>query len=210
MIRWFLGLDALVARTRPAWAWIGQLAVVLLGVHLACDRLDDGITSALAGSGIPWPEPDQPLTVGTWTAVLFELYVAGWMAVASFRAYDTPAFTLDRAGLGSAFAGWSARATPHAVAAPIAWAATTLAGAWVIGMAIEDAVAGWWAPAASPAGWIGAIVVAARLGWPGLVRIARQTPIPGHRWDGAITIWPALLVAGLAIRYGLPLWGWLT
>ena len=56
LVRWVLGLDAFVARTRPAWWWVGQLAVVLLGVHLAADRLDDLITSGLVATGIPWPE----------------------------------------------------------------------------------------------------------------------------------------------------------
>lgn len=200
MLRWLFGLDGLVARTRPAWAWLGQLAVVLLGVHLAADRLDDGISVALAGSGIPWPEPDQPLTLGTWTAVLLELYVAGWVTIASVRANEdavaTPRAWLDRASL-------------HGIAAPIVWAPTSLAGAWVIGMATEDLVADLWPAGAAAIGWLVAALVVWRIVAPGLIRIVRATPIPGHRWDGAVTIWPAVLIGGLAIRYGLPVWGWL-
>src|SRR5687767_10763690 len=107
LVRWVLGLDVFVARTRPAWWWVGQLAVVLLGVHLAADRLDDLLTAGLVATGIPWPEPEQPLTLGTWTAVLSELYVAGWATIAWFRAGD---------GEVGTFADWTERATPHAIA----------------------------------------------------------------------------------------------
>lgn len=201
MVRWVLGLDGLVARSRPAWGWLGQLAVVLLGVHLAADRLDDGVTSLLAGSAIPWPEPDQPLVLGAWTAVLIELYVAGWVIVASFRANADPVPTPR---------GWLARASPHGIAAPIVWVPTSLAGAWVIAMATEDVVAGWWGAGAGAVGWIVAALLVWRIIVPGTLRMVRSTPVPGHRLDGAVTIWPAVLVAGLAVRYGLPIWGWLS
>jgi hypothetical protein len=200
VLRWVLGLDGFVSRTRPAWAWVGQLALVLIGVHLAADRLDDGITTALVASGIPWPEPEQPLTIGTWTAVLLELYVAAWITVAAFRATEAPAASMRE---------WWERWSPHNLAAPLVWAPTALAGAWVIGMETEDVVAGWWSSGASAVGWIVAGLVVLRLGWPSLVRVSRCAPTPGHRWDGAVTIWPVVVVAGLAVRYGLPIWGWL-
>ncbi|MEZ4239308.1 MAG: hypothetical protein R3F59_24770 [Myxococcota bacterium] len=200
MFRWVLGLDAFVARTRPAWAWLGQVALVLLGVHLAADRLDDGISAALVASGIHWPEPEQPLTLGTWSAVLFELYVAAWIGVAAVRATEAPARSARE---------WWSRWSPHNVAAPLVWAPTVLAGAWVIGMETEDLVAGIWAPGASVAGWLVAALAVFRLGWPSLLRVTRCAPVPGHRWDGALTVWPAVVVAALAVRYGLPVWGWL-
>lgn len=182
------------------WWWVGQLAVVLLGVHLAADRLDDLITTGLVATGIPWPEPEQPITLGTWSAVLLELYVAGWAAFSWFRAGDLPVVTA---------AAWAARATPHAIAAAVFWAPTGLAGAWVIAMATEDVVAPWWTTGASLIGWIVAAMAIWRLAWPGLVRVVRNAPVPHHRWDGILTIWPAVIVSGLAIRYGLPIWGWL-
>lgn len=200
LVRWVLGLDAFVARTRPAWWWVGQLAVVLLGVHLAADRLDDLITAGLVATGIPWPEPEQPITLGTWSAVLLELYVAGWAMVAWFRASDGPVAN---------FRGWVDRATPHAIAAAVFWAPASLAGAWVIAMATEDLVAPWWATGASLIGWIAAAMAVWRLAWPGLVRVVRNTPKPHHLWDGILSIWPVVVVAGLAVRYGLPVWGWL-
>ena len=201
MVQWVLGLDGLIARSRPAWWWAGQLAVVLLGVHLAADRLDDGITALLAGSSIPWPEPEQPITLGTWSAVLLELYVAGWAAVAWFRASEEPVDSVQT---------WVQRATLHAITAPVFWAAAMLAGAWVVGMATEDLVASFWPAAASISAWLVAVFVVWRVGLPGLWRVLVSTPIPGHRWDGVLTVWPALLVAGLALRYGLPVWGWLS
>jgi hypothetical protein len=189
-----------LARTRPIWWWIGQVAVVLLGVHLAADRVDDGISWALATSGIPWPEPEQPLTLGTWSALLTELYVGVWVIVAWARSTGAPIRKP---------ADWVERGTPHAVAAPIVWAPVALAGAWMIGMTAEDLVAPYWADGARYVGWTVAAMIAWRLAWPGLVRVVLMTPVPGHRWDGALTIWPAVFVAGLAVRYGLPIWGWL-
>lgn len=200
MIRWVLGLDELVARTRPVWWWLGQVALVLLGVHLAADRLDDGISWALIASGIPWPEPEQPLTVGTWAAILLELYVGVWVVVAWVRATGDPLRTPRE---------WVERGTPHSVAAPLVWASVGLAGAWMIGMAAEDLAASVWPSGAAATGWVVAALVAWRLGWPGLVRIVKLTPVPVHRWDGLATVWPAVFVAGLAVRYGLPIWGWL-
>jgi hypothetical protein len=200
VIRSLAGMDSVVSRTRPAWLWIGQLAVAWLGAHLAADRLDDALATALAGSGIPWPEPEQPLTVATWTAVALELYVAAWAAVALLRANATPVDHPRR---------WLPRATPHAVVAPIFFGAASLAGSWVLGMAAEDLVAGWWTGGASAIGWVVAGLVAARLGAPAVARVALCAPVPSHRWDGAVTALPALAVAILAVRYGLPIWGWL-
>jgi hypothetical protein len=174
--------------------------VVLLGVHLAADRLDDGLIWALQASGIPWPEPEQPITLGTWSAIFVELYVSVWALVAWARATGAPV---------QRFAEWVDRGTPHAVAAPLVWATVSLAGAWVIGMETEDLVAPWSATAGTVAGWVVAALIAWRLAWPGLVRVVLMTPEPGHRWDGAVTVWPAVVVAGLAVRYGLPIWGWL-
>src|SRR4029079_15407832 len=93
-------------------------------------------------TGIPWPEPEQPITLGTWTAVLLELYVAGWGTIAWVRASD---------GAVPNFAGWTERATPHAIEAAVFWAPTSLAGAWVITMATEDVVAPWLGDVRSPA-----------------------------------------------------------
>lgn len=200
MIRSLAGIDAAVSRTRPAWLWVGQLAVAWLGVHLAADRLDDVLAVALAGSGIPWPEPEQPLTVATWTAVALELYVAAWAAVALLRATE-PAIVHPRQ--------WLPRATPHAVVAPIFFGAASLAGSWVLGMAAEDLVAPWWGAGAATIGWVVAGLVALRLGGPAIARVVLCGPAPTHRWDGVVTALPALWVAVLAVRYGLPIWGWL-
>lgn len=200
MIRWLARIDAVLSRTRRAWAWAGQLAIVWLGVHLAADRLDDVLARGLAGAGIPWPEPEQPLTVATWTAVLLELYVAGWAVVALWRASEAPVDDPRR---------WLTRASPHAVVTPFFFAAASLSGSWVLAMAAEDLLAPYGAFAGRVTGALVAVAVAARLGAPAVARVARRTPIPRHRWDGVLAAVPALGVGLLAVRYGLPIWGWL-
>lgn len=199
MWRWMLSTDGWVARTRPAWLWLGQLALVVLGVHLAADRLDDALAGWLASSGIPWPEPEQPLMVGTWAAVLLELGVVAWATVTLFRA-SAPPVDGPRA--------WARRWSVHGVVAPLFWAPTALAGAWVIGMAVEDGVAPLWADAAAPLAIAAAGLVGLRLGLTGLLRVVAGTPVPVRRWEGLLAAPPVLLVAGLAIRHGLPIWGW--
>lgn len=199
MWRGVAGTDRWVARTRPAWLWLGQLALVVLGVHLAADRLDDALAGWLAASPIPWPEPEQPLTLGTWAAVGLELAGVAWATLTLFRASAPPV-----AGARE----WVRRGSVHTWLAPLFWAPTALAGAWVLGMAVEDAVAAWAPAAAAPCGWVAAGLVAWRLGLTGLLRVVVATPVPVRRAEGAWAAAPILLLTAFAVRFGLPVWGW--
>jgi len=200
MIKWMLSFDDLVSKTRPAWLWVGQIAVAVLGVHLAADRLDDHVVRLLTATGFAWPEPAWPLTVATWLAVLLELGVVVWVV-----------WTLLRAGAPQVYhwRGWLDRISVQAVLVAFAWLPIALAGAWVVGMAVEDWFAYWFPIAARPAGWAAALLVAARISVTGWWSNVRATPTP-RRWsDGWPWAAPVILMALLAIRHGLPLWGWL-
>lgn len=200
MIRFLENADALASRLRPAWMWTGQLGVVVLGIHLAADRLDDYLAQGLAGTGIPWSEPSVPLDVGTWGAILIELSVVVWAL-----------WTLVSAR-GARVSDWSAlwaRRSVHTGLSLVAWLPLGLAGAWVVGMAVEDLLAGVVPGLATVFGIGAAAAVAFRLTWTGWVRVVSQAPVPKRRVTGWPWALPVLLVAGLAFRHGLPIWGWL-
>jgi hypothetical protein len=69
-------LDASLAVTRPLWLWLGQVALVVLGTHLAADRMDDDLGRLLAGLPLAWPDPQTPIVAGAWMALGMELAVA--------------------------------------------------------------------------------------------------------------------------------------
>ncbi len=192
--------DGWVSTTRPAWLWLGQLAVVALGVHLASDRLDDMVTGALTTLPFSWPDPELPLQVATWLALGCEL------AAVLFAAWCMVRSTGERVDHPRT---WLARASVQSVLAPLFWAPTALAGAWVIGMAVEDRVAQWSTLMASPAAWAVSLLVAWRLAGSGLLRVLRHPSTPKRRIDGIAWTPLALGLAWLAVRHGLPIWGWL-
>ncbi|MCB9685216.1 MAG: hypothetical protein H6738_06655 [Alphaproteobacteria bacterium] len=199
MLRSLLTIDGLVARTRPAWGWLGQVALCWLGAHLAADTLDDLLGGWLAGCGIAWPEPEQPLIAGTWAAVVIELVVAGWVLWVRSRSLDQLRTAKE----------WTRRWSIRAIVAPVAFGVFGLAGAWVLAMAVEDGLAPLWPAVAGPAGTVTGLVIAARLAVPGAWRTVVGTPVPRRRWDGALAAAPVLLLTVLAARHGLPVWGWL-
>lgn len=195
MLRWLTGLDRLAAASRPAWGWLGELAVVVLGIHLAADRLDDWILAALAPVELPWPSPDFPLQLATWTAVTAELWVAAWAAFMLWRSRNE-AVTSARE--------WAHRASVSSVLAALAWAPLALVGAWVVAMAIEDVTAPLLGTPALWLSWVVAGLIAWRLGLSGWLRVARQAPQPRRRIEGWWLAPPVVLVTVLAVRHGLP------
>ncbi len=200
MLRWLVGLDALVAWTRPAWGWAGQAALVLLGTHLAADRLDEILVERLSGLPIAWPDPDSPLAVGTWAAIGCEVLVAGWAVGWLLAARAEPVVDLK---------GWWNRISVPAVLVPLLWAPLALAGCWSVAMAIEDATSGFLLSGARELGYAVAGLVAWRYGLSGVGRVLRGIDRPARplaALPGALIAAP---MAGLALRHGLPIWGWL-
>lgn len=197
MLTWLARIDALVAHTRPVWRWVGQLALVALGVHLAADHLDDLLATALTSLPVSWPDPETPTRTATWGALGAELFVVCWSAWALARTVGEPVDSVR---------AWSRRLSVHAVVAPLAWLPLALAGCWSIAMATEDAVAEWWLDAASPVAWAVAVVVGWRLGATGLVSLVRCTPEPRRRSEGWIWALVVVPMAVLAWRFGVPVW----
>jgi len=192
--------DAFVSWARPAFLWIGQLSVVILGIHLAADRLDDYLIPLLTEIQIAWPSPEAPLTAATWGAVGVELLVVVWATWMLMSANAAPV---------ESFAAWKSKLSIRAILTPLFWAPTALAGAWVVGMAVEDLTADWLLDYAQPLAWSVAFLVAWRLAATGWLRLILRTPQPSSRLQGLIWAPLALLVAGLALKHGLPIWGWI-
>ena len=191
-------LDATLSVTRPLWGWIGQVALVVMGTHLAADRLDDAIGQALSSLPIPWSSLDLPFSIGIWLAVGAELAVTLWSLWALARAVADPV---------SGPREWVSRWSLHNVMAPVFWLTVSLAGCWTIAMAIEDALGGF--TYASWCAWGGAAVVAWRLSLTGCWHLLRSPPVPRKRREGWLFLPLLLVVGGFALRYGWPIWGWL-
>lgn len=196
MLRWLAATDRLTAASRPAWGWLGELSLVILGVHLAADRLDDVLLGWLAPLQLPWPTPDTPLLMATWAAIAVELLVDIWAAWTLFRsrseAVTGPNEWLGRASIGNAVAA-------------VAWGPLALVGAWVVAMAVEDLAAPHLGEPALWLSWLVAASIAWRLGWPGWLRVALQGPQPQKRIDGLLAAPLVLVVLALAVRHGLPI-----
>ncbi|MEZ4323322.1 MAG: hypothetical protein R3F61_38010 [Myxococcota bacterium] len=191
-------LDASLAVTRPLWHWLGQVALVVVGTHLAADRLDDDLARLLAALPLAWPDPQIPFDVGGVVALTLELAVAVWAVIALARTAEQPVKTPKE---------WAQRWSIHNLIGPLFWLPVSLAGSWAIAMAIEDAL-----PHGTVAQVVGGLVgalVAWRLAATGLIALVRSPPVPRHRTDGLLWMVPLLVIGGYAAWYGLPVWGWL-
>ncbi len=200
MIPFFSNADSLAARTRGSWVWLGQVGVVILGIHLAADRLDDYVGAMLMRGPPAWVEPSTVLEAGTWVAVALELLVVGWAVWTRLRANGEPI---------KEPADWWTRRSVQAGLAGLFWLPLGLAGCWVVAMAVEDLLAPLLPVLAIYLGSLVAVFVAWRLALTGWVRIVRQTPKPRGITEGWAWALPVALVSLLAVRHGLPIWGWL-
>jgi hypothetical protein len=193
----FLGrLDATLVVTRPLWRWLGQVALVVLGTHLAADRLDDHLGQLLTAIPVAWPDPEVPFVAGTWTALGLELLVTLWAVLALARSTDEPVRNARE---------WVSRLSVHNVLGPLFWLPVSLAGSWTIAMAIEDALPTH--AISQGVAWTIGIVVAWRLAGSGMQQLVQSPPKPKRRAEGLFWAPPLAVVAVYAVLYGLPIYG---
>ncbi len=194
---WLLGLDRAAAWTRPAWGWVGELALLALGLHLAADRLDDALGGWLAGIEVAWPDPEAPLIAGAWLAAALEIAALAWAGRWRLAARAEP--------VADARAWWARRSAIGAVL-PLFWAPVAAAGTWAVAIAVEDAAAAVILGYARPLAWAVGALVGWRFGWTGLETVVRRGSPPERWWAGLPGAVVALPLAWLAARHGLPLW----
>lgn len=196
--------DGAVASTRTAWGWLGQAALVVLGTHLACDSLDDHVMGWLHQLPLSWQSPEAAAVPAVWVAIVLELTVAAWVVTRLWATLWRPEATWtsvrrDLSARSIVLAGF--------------WVPISLAGAWVIAMAVEDLIAPWLAWMGDSGGWLavglgwtaGGLALW-RLGWTGL-RAVLSAPKPRSRFAG---VWIAPVLGGLVVLAltELPIWGW--
>lgn len=177
--------------SRPLWGWAGEVGLVALGVHLAADRIDDFVGAAIEAS--PWWSPEMELPVGPirWGVIGVELGVLVWAMWTRMKARNT-----------------AIKARPVERAVPVVEALCfgilATAGAWSLGIAVEDVVAMTWPAGAPVLGGLAAVGALFRLAATGSWAVARR--LPGGGAAGIVLVAP---LAGIALREAWPVWGWL-
>ena len=190
-------VDQAVASTRPAWGWLGQAALVVLGTHLACDSLDDVVLDVLLWLPLQWASPGDATGPAVWVAIVLELTVAAWVTTRLWAALPHPLATWRHV---------RETISARSIVLTLFWIPIALAGSWVISMAVEDLLATVHPLLGAGVGWLVGAVVAWRLGWTGLRRVL-SSPRPRSRFAG---VWIAPVLLGLALLAAseLPVWGW--
>ncbi len=201
MIQSLRDIDAAFVQTRSGWGWLGQLAVIVLGVHLAADRLDDLLFDGIMYMSLPWPDPGTPAYLASWSAVWLELAVIAWAFMTLVSAKAVPAVD---------WADWKTNASLMSIVRPMFWLPVGLAGAWVVGMSAEDLIAPYHLEGGRVAAYVVSGLIAWRLTLTGSWTVASAARTHTTRVDGWWWAPVPLVIAGLAITYGLPVWGLLS
>ena len=187
-------LDRAVARTRPAWRWIGEFSLIALGIHLAADHCEDLLFNLFVRLGVGQIDP---VGWATHAAILLELTVASRVVMLLLVTAGAP--TLTWRGVRET---WCIETFTRV----LFWIPTGLAGAWALAMAIEDATAPYLGGGAFYVSTVVAVFCAWRLLFPALGRLLGGMFSPRRRIDGWPWAPPLLLTAAVSARYGLPIW----
>ena len=193
-------VDGWVGATRPLWVGLGQWGLVILGIHLAADRLDDGVLAAIVALELPVGSSDSFEAAAGWAAVTLELITA-------LCALSAIALTSHLPALSAKL--WWERRSIKSFALSVFWPSVALAGAWVVGMSVEDAIAPFAPRLAFGLGLAVTVVVAWRLGYTGLIRVLGGLDEPKRRTQGLLLA-PLLLLITVVTIQSLPIWGWLS
>ena len=196
-------IDRASASVARAATVVGQAGLVALGVHLAADRIDDRLLVALQGLASRLDRHLAPPlawlagTLGWPTDALWFWTETPWAAAAASGALLVElcalvllvsTFLLVGREAKASWQGWWAARSIHAVVAPLTLAGAVAAGAWSLGMAVEDAVGG---TAGRALGLGLSVLVLARFGLPALRRSVaglQPTRLRAGIWSAAVLV----------------------
>jgi len=202
---------------------LGQLALLVLGVHLAADRLDDRVHAVLTGAvqaADTWLGP--PLwtlaeTIGLegdalhfWTLMPLPIASAALALTVELSAVALLAasFLLTDRRASPTFKDWRASMGLEAVVLPPTLAGVLVAGGWSLAMGLEDLLPSG-LPSQLAAATVGMAAVL-RYGLPAWKRAVANLDPPDRPTRGLMRVAILAPVGLLAWMHGLPLWGWLT
>lgn len=211
-------LEDLARGTRTAWLGLGQLGLVVLGLHFAADRLDDHLYTLLAAAGALGGGALEPLTGAAELDPDLWVQPARWAALVAELLgvlYAFNALTLTPHHTALSWAAWRRCLGVEALVLPLFWSLAAAVGAGVLGMAVEDGLAGISARAAvappgglelalRAAGWGVAGLAAWRLGFTGWRRVVTGLSPPAHPTQGLAWAPLALGLTALLLAHGVP------
>lgn len=204
-------IDNVASSSRVLWVGFGQLGLAALGVHLAADHLDDQLFSAMVWCNDAIGPAVQALSLKGLAADQFQAPAAclaiGVELLADLYLFLCLALTSQTPELS--WGSYKRALSARAVLVPLFWIPVSLAGSWVVAMAVEDSLVDLHTTGAQVLGAGLALLVAWRLGFSGLRRVLGALEPPKKRSAGWPWTFLVLPLAALAIRYGLPIWGWL-
>jgi len=199
---------------------LGQVALTILGVHLAADRLDDGLLAACtAAQGwldahLAGPLGSAATAVGLdYDALLLwdrlQLApVAAWSAFAVEVAAVCllcASFLLTPRRPTLSWRAWRSGLSVHALVLPLALSGVLLAGGWSLTMATEDLLPS--SVVATVAAGVLGLVAVLRFGlpaWGRAVAALERSGKPVRDLAVTLVIGPIGLLAWV---HGVPLWG---
>jgi hypothetical protein len=219
---WLRRTDQAAGGAAAVLTTLGQLALVLLGVHIATDHIDDpiaaGIAQLLAGADRHLAPPlmgaAEALGLGYadllfWTDLSAPV-AAAWCALTIELVADVAlggSFLLTPRTPTLSWTQYRETLSLYALALPPALLGVLIAGSWSLSMAAEDLL-----PASAIAPWAAGLLglaALARFGGPALRRAVAALPTgtpPLRRSLRAVLV---MLIGSLAWAHGAPVWGWL-
>ncbi len=199
---------------------LGQCALVVLGVHLAADSLDDRVFLLLSTAVELADARLQPLAVaaasglglGPEALLLWQglplAAMAAWLALAVELAAATllcGGFLLTARASAPTWSAWRRALCVRAVVLPGCLGGVLLAGSWSLAMGVEDLL-----PPSALAPWAAALLglsALLRFGWPAWRRTVAALEPPRRRAEGLASALVLAPIGLLAWIYGVPLWG---
>ncbi len=154
----------------------------------------------LASIKVAWPSAAAPYQLARWASVFVECTTLMYAAIVLVHARLAP--VADRVK-------WRANLGLRSVMAPVFWLVVSAAGAWSATIATQDVLGPYLLQHTDLVAPLVGVTVWLRLGLSALVDVSTRIPDDVPRWADVGWVPMVGLVTALALRYGLPIWGWM-